>query len=80
MDDIFDDDIDEEEEPEAEQTPQNMEEILEKNIEERNTSNIKDKEIITKFNKENIPSTDKIEDIIDQPDLVEQSLLENQNN
>ena len=80
MDDVFDDDLDEEEEPEAEQTPQNMEEILEKNIEERNASNIKDKEIITQFNKENIPSTDIIEDIIDQPDLVEQSLLENQNN
>ena len=47
-----------------------MKEILEKNIEERNALNIKDKEIITKFHKTKFPSIDKIEDIIDQPDLV----------
>ena len=77
IDDVFN--YDEEEEQEEEQTPENMEEILEKNIEERNKSNIKDKEIISKFNKDNLQSTDKVENIIEQPDLVEQTLLENQN-
>ena len=79
FDDVFDNEEDEEEQ-EEEKPPENMEEILEKNIEERDKSNIKDKEIINKFNKDNLSSTDKIEDIIAQPDLVEQSLLENQNN
>ena len=79
FDDVFDNEEDEEEQ-EEEKAPENMEEILEKNIEERDKSNINDKEIINKFNKDNLSSTDKIEDIIDQPDLVEQSLIENQNN
>ena len=77
IDDVFN--YDEEEEQEEDQTPENMEEILEKNIEERNKSNIKDKEIISKFNKDNLKSTDKVENIIEQPDFVEQTLLENQN-
>ena len=79
FDDVFDNEEDEEEQ-EEEKAPENMEEILEKNIEERDKSNINDKVIINKFNKDNLSSTDKIEDIIDQPDLVEQSLMENQNN
>ena len=83
IDDVFGNDEEEEQEPEGEeeeQTPQNVEEILEKNIEERDKSNIKDKEIISKFNKEKLQSTDNYENIIDQPDFVEQSLIENQNN
>ena len=79
FDDVFDND-DDEEDQEEEKTPENMEEILEKNIEERDKSNINDKEIINKFNKDNISSTDNIDDILGQPDLVEQSLMENQNN
>ena len=79
FDDVFDNE-EEEEDQEEEKTPENTEEIMEKNIEERDKSNIKDKEIINKFNEDNLSSTDKIENIIDQPDLVEQSLMENQNN
>ena len=83
IDDVFGNDEEEEQEQEGqeeEQTPQNVEEILEKNIEERDKSNIKDEEIISKFNKEKLQSTDNYENIIDQPDFVEQSLIENQNN
>ena len=82
LDDAFGYDDEEEEEPEKdeEKTPVNMEEILEKNIEERNKSNIKDKEIISKFNKENFKQEEKLEKIVDQLDLVEKTLLENQDN
>ena len=69
-----------EEEIEEDQVDENMEEILEKNIEERDKSNINDKEIISEFNKNNLSSPEKTGDIITQLDLVEQSLLENQNN
>ena len=80
MDDAFGSDEEEEKEHEEEEekTPENTDEILEKNIEERNNSNITDKEIISKFNKENLKDNGRIDNIIDQPDFVEQSLLENQ--
>ena len=73
LDDLFGDDINEGEE---EQTPNSIDEILEKNIEERNKSNDNDKEYINKFNKDNLLSNDNIksEKIIEEPDLVEQLL------
>ena len=77
LDDIFDNDKNEGEE---EQTPKSVDEIIQKNIEERNKSNNNDKEFITKYNKDNMLSKDNIksEKTIEDPDFVMQ-ILEDQN-
>ena len=78
LDDLFNND----EEEIEEETPDknNVEEILEKNIEERNNSKNNDKEYISQYNKDNLlkPKDLKSENIIEEPDLVEQ-ILENKN-
>ena len=67
------------EEIDEEPTPKNVDEIIQKNIEEINKSNSNDKEIISKYNKENLLSSKDIksEKTLEEPDLVEQ-LFENQ--
>ena len=87
LDDVFNFDTNEGEE-ETEQNSNNnnkytnnsVDDIIKKNIEERNKSNDNDKEYISKFNKDNLLSAKDIksEKLIEDPDLVE-SLLENQN-
>ena len=87
LDDIFEFDTKEggEEEEEVstkggETTTKTVDEILQKNIEERNHSNDNDKEYISKYNKDNLLAKKdiKTESISDENDLVEQ-LLKNSN-
>lgn len=82
LDDIFNYDMNEGEE---EQTPSNVaevDEILQKNIEERDKSNSNDKEYINKYNKDNLLSKDNIkkEKMIEDPDFVEQLLADSDKN
>ena len=79
LDDIFNYDLNDREE---EQTSHSVDEILQKNIEERDKTDCNDKEFITKYNKDNMLSKDNIkkEKLIEDADLIEQILVDNNQN